>query len=350
MTPFAIASLFASVFGAIVLWEQLEEQYAGDDVSLDLAPPETNKREGAIQTEEETETPHAELEKAIRDAQSQLKGFRTRYTTLERERERYKGRVKSLEEQLVRSREEQGRLRGVVREKAGELGGVRKELEALRRTSGAGEELGAKLKEQLERAEQLKKQLRRESDMHEQSHQRLVDELEDSQAEVKRQSLVIGSLQESLDSALDQAMRKGKVVDELEVEFGRLRKEVAEYEAKWEVVGTVGEELAATKKEVEARDAEIRVLREQHGDMERRVSQAAEEAAQLRSSLVAAKAREEDLRRQLGGLEDSQGLREVLEVVRHALEEQKGTLGTQAHHRSRLSLVMESLRHHVGKW
>ena len=272
MTPFAIASLFASVFGAIVLWEQLEDQYAGEGLSLDpSAPssssaPESNRKEGAVQTEEETgsgSVSDAGLEQAMRDVEGQLKGSRTRCTTLERERERYKGRVKSLEEQLVRSREEQGRLRGVVREKASELGAVRRELAALKRASAVGEELGVKLKEQLEKGDQLKIQLRRVSDMHEQSHQRLLAELEESQAEVKRQSLVIGSLQESLDSALEQAQRKSSVVDELEAELDQLRKEVGKYEDKWEtVVGTVGEELGATKKELEARDAEIRVLRE----------------------------------------------------------------------------------------
>ena len=356
MTPFAIASLFASVFGAIVLWEQLEDQYAGENLSLEPSGPsssparEPNRKEGAVQTEEETETPgsggisSAELER-------QLKGSRTRCTTLERERERYKGKVKSLEEQLVRCREEQGRLRGVVREKASEIGVVRRELAALRRASVVGEELGVKLKEQLEKGDQLKIQLRRVSDMHEQSNQRLVAELEESRAEVKRQSLVIGSLQESLESALEQAQRKSGAVDELEAELGQLRKEVGKYEDKWEtVVGTVGEELAATKKELEARNAEIRVLREQHGDMERRVGQDTEEIGQLRSSLVAAKAREEDLKTQLSHRsEDSEGLREVLEEVRHALEEQKVTPAHE-HHRSRISLLMESVRQHVGKW
>ena len=61
---------------------------------------------------------------------------------LERESERYKGKAKSLEAQPVRSREEQGRLRGVVVEKASELGVVRRVLGALRRTGMAGEELG----------------------------------------------------------------------------------------------------------------------------------------------------------------------------------------------------------------
>jgi len=359
MTPFAIAGLFASVFGAIAFWEQLEDQYAGDDLSLDPSSPyyssmlEPNKQETAIQTEEDMETANrgvsdVELKKAVRDVESQLKGTRTRCTTLERERERYKGKVKSLEEQLLRSREEQGRLRGIVREKASELGIVRREVAALRRTSGFGEDLGVKLKEQLEKADQLKSQLRRVSDIHEESNHRLVAELEESQVEVKRQSLLIGSLQESLESAVDQAKRKTRVVDELEGELDQLRKEVKEYESKWVVVvGTVGEDLASTKKVLEARDEEIRVLREQHGEMERRVSQATEEMAQLRSSLVAAKAREEDLKSKLSGLEDSQGLREVLEEVRHALEDQKST---PAHHRSRLSLLVESVRHRVEKW
>jgi len=160
--------------------------------------------------------------------------------------------------------------------------------------------------------------------------------------------LVIGSLQESLESAVDQAKRKSRVVDELEGELDQLRKEIKEYESKWVgVVGTVGEDIASTKRVLEARDEEIRVLREQHGEMERRVSQATEEMTQLRSSLVAAKAREEDLKSQLSGLEDSQGLREVLEEVRHALEDKKGT---PAHHRSRLSLIVESVRRRVEKW
>jgi len=359
MTPFAIAGLFASVFGAIAFWEQLEDQYAGDDLSLDPSSPyyssmlEPNKQETAVQTQEDMETTDrgvsdVELKKAVRDVEGQLKGTRTRCTTLERERERYKGKVKSLEEQLLRSREEQGRLRGIVREKASELGIVRREVAALRRTSGFGEDLGVKLKEQLERADQFKSQLKRVSDIHEESNHRLVAELEESQVEVKRQSLLIGSLQESLESAVDQAKRKSRVVDELEGELDQLRKEVKEYESKWVVVvGTVGEDLASTKKVLEARDEEIRVLREQHGEMERRVSQATEEMAQLRSSLVAAKAREEDLKSKLSGLEDSQGLREVLEEVRHALEDQKST---PAHHRSRLSLLVESVRHRVEKW
>jgi len=352
MTPFAIAGLFASVFGAIAFWEQLEDQYAVDDLSLDPSAPyssamlEPNKQETSVQTEEDDSD--AESKKAGRGVDGQLKGSRTRRTTLERERERYKGKVKSLEEQLLRSREEQGRLRGIVREKASELGIVRREVAALKRANGLGEGLGLKLKEQLEKADQLKSQLRRVSDIHEESNQRLVAELEESQVEVKRQSLVIGSLQESLESAVDQAKRKGRVVDELEGELDQLRKEVKEYENKWEkVVGTVGEDLASTKKVMEARDEEIRVLREQHGEMEHRVNQATEEIAQLRSSLVAAKAREEDLKSQLGGSEDTHGLREVLEEVRHALEEQKGT---PAHHRSRLSLLVESVRHRVEKW
>jgi len=359
MTPFAIAGLFASVFGAIAFWEQLEDQYAGDDLSLDPSAPYSslmpgrNKQETAIQTEEDMETTDrgvsdGELKKPVRDVEGRLKGSRTRCTTLERERERYKGKVKSLEEQLLRSREEQGRLRGIVREKASELGIVRREVAALRRASGSGEDLGVKLKEQLERADQLKSQLRRVSDIHEESNHRFVAELEESQVEVKRQSLVIGSLQESLESAVDQAKRKSRVVDELEGELDQLRKEIKEYESKWVVVvGTVGEDIASTKRVLEARDEEIRVLREQHGEMERRVSQATEEMTQLRSSLVAAKAREEDLKSQLSGLEDSQGLREVLEEVRHALEDKKGT---PAHHRSRLSLIVESVRRRVEKW
>lgn len=359
MTPFAIAGLFASVFGAIAFWEQLEDQYAGDDLSLDPSSPysssalEPNKQETAVQTDEDMETTDrgvsdAELKNSMRDVEGQLKGSRTRCTTLERERERYKGKVKSLEEQLLRSREEQGRLRGIVREKASELGIVRREVAALRRTSGLGDGLGVKLKEQLEKADQLRSQLRRVSDIHEESNQRLVAELEESQVEVKRQSLVIDSLRESLESAVEQAKRKSRVVDELEVELDQLRKEVKEYENRWDkVVGTVGEDLASTKKALEAGDEENRVLREQHGEMERRLGQATEEIAQLRSSLVAAKAREEDLKSQLGGLEGSEGLREVLEEVRHALEEQKGT---PAHQRSRLSLLVESVRRRVDKW
>ena len=43
---------------------------------------------------------------------------------------------------------------------------------------------------------------------------------------MKRQLLVIASLQESLDSALEQAKRISGVVDELEAELGQLKKEV----------------------------------------------------------------------------------------------------------------------------
>lgn len=88
------------------------------------------------------------------------------------------------------------------------------------------------------------------------------------------------------------------------------------------------ERLAATNKELEARDVEIRVLREHHGD-ERRISRDTEEIGHSRSSLVAAKA-PEDLKMSLGS-EDSEGLRQVLEEVRHASEEQKGmcTIGRE---------------------
>ena len=67
----------------------------------------------------------------------------------------------------------------------------------------------------------------------------------------------------------------------------------------------VGEELADTKKEFEARDAEIRVPCEHHGDMERQVCRNTEEIGHLRSSLVAVKA-PEDLKMSLGS-EDSEG-------------------------------------------